>query len=131
MLLTTLVAFAVACVVLNLVPGPGMLFITAPRDLRWAQAGVVAAPGMASGTVVHTVAAALGLSMLLTAAPLALDAVRVVGAAVLLYLAVTALRSARAGIDPGPRGQRRSLRRTYWSAVGPTAGIVGTNGPSG
>jgi threonine/homoserine/homoserine lactone efflux protein len=93
--LTTLMAFAGACVVLNLVPGPGMMFIIAQGISGGRRAGVVAAAGMASGTVVHTAAAALGLSALLRVAPMALDAVRVAGAAVLIYLAIAALRSAR------------------------------------
>ncbi|GAB2684445.1 LysE family translocator [Kribbella swartbergensis] len=115
--MTTLLAFSVACVVLNLVPGPGMMFILAHGIGGGRRAGVVAAAGMASGTVVHTAAAALGLSTLLRAAPYALDVVRLVGAAVLVYLAITALRSARAGADARRVNSSRSLRRTYLSAV--------------
>jgi threonine/homoserine/homoserine lactone efflux protein len=114
---TTLVAFAGACVVLNLVPGPGMMFIIAQGVSGGRRPGLVAAAGMASGTVVHTAAAALGLSALLRAAPMALDAVRVVGAAVLIYLAIVALRSARAGAAITSNGPKRSLRRTYATAV--------------
>jgi threonine/homoserine/homoserine lactone efflux protein len=109
-----LVGFAMACVVLNLVPGPGMLFITAHGIAGGRRAGVIAAAGMASGTVVHTGAAALGLGALLRVAPFALDTVRILGALVLMYLAVSALRSAD---GRGPAIPRRSLRRTYWSAV--------------
>lgn len=112
-----MLAFAGACVVLNLVPGPGMMFITAHGIAGGRRAGVCAALGMASGCAVHTIAAALGLSVLLTAAPVALTAVRVFGAVVLLYMAFIAWRSVRAGSEPMTRGRRRSLRRTYWSAV--------------
>jgi threonine/homoserine/homoserine lactone efflux protein len=111
-------SFAIACVVLNLVPGPGMLFITAHGIAGGRRAGIAAAAGMASGTVGHTVAATLGLSALLYAAPFALDVVRVVGAVVLLYLAVNALRTASTTAQAGLEGGRsRSLRRTYAMAV--------------
>jgi len=116
MQLTTMVAFAGACLVLNLVPGPGMMFIVAHGIAGGRRAGVVAAAGMATGTVVHTAAATLGLSALLRAAPVALDVVRLAGAVVLIYLAITALRSAKTTTDTATV-TRRSLRRTYVSAV--------------
>jgi threonine/homoserine/homoserine lactone efflux protein len=103
-----IVGFVMACVVLDLVPGPGMVFITAHGVAGGRRAGVVAATGMASGTVVHTIAAALGLSAVRGAAPFALDAVRIVGGVVLLFLAVSLWRRR------GPvlaRMPRRSLRR--------------------
>jgi threonine/homoserine/homoserine lactone efflux protein len=113
----TIASFAVACVVLNLVPGPGMMFTIAHGITGGRRAGVVAAMGMASGTVVHTIAAALGLSALLRVAPAALDVVRIVGAVVLLYLAIANLRAANQAAVAVPRDGRRSLRRTYVSAV--------------
>jgi threonine/homoserine/homoserine lactone efflux protein len=112
----TVLGFGLACVVLNVVPGPGMMFIVAHGISGGRRAGVVAAVGMASGTVVHTVLAAIGLSALLRAAPYALDAVRIAGGLFLLYLAVSALRSSRAPAQVGSVG-RKSLRRTYLSAV--------------
>lgn len=112
----TILGFALACVVLNLVPGPGMLFILGHGLAGGRRAGVTAALGMASGTVVHTVAAALGLSALLTAAPIALDLVRIAGAIFLLHLAVSAFRSARAAARLATTA-RSSRRRTYLSAV--------------
>ncbi|MEV5967125.1 LysE family translocator [Kribbella sp. NPDC051952] len=108
--------FALACVVLNIVPGPGMMFIIAHGISGGRRSGVVAATGMASGVVVHTVLAAAGLSALLRAAPYALDAIRIVGGLFLLYLAINALRSARA-VTPAEPGRKTSLRRTYLSAV--------------
>lgn len=108
------IAFAVACVLLNLVPGPGMMFIVAHGLAGGRRAGIAAALGMASGVVVHTAAAALGLSALLRAAPYALDAVRLGGAVFLLYLAFTTLRSESLLATDQPK---TSLRRTYLSAV--------------
>ena len=53
---STLVAFAVACAVISLVPGPDMMFIIANGIARGRVAGVVAAVGMSTGMAVHTVA---------------------------------------------------------------------------
>ena len=59
------------------------------------RAGVLAALGMSTGLVVHTVAAAFGLGVLIRSAPQALQIVRLFGAAVLVYMAVAAWRSSR------------------------------------
>jgi threonine/homoserine/homoserine lactone efflux protein len=114
---TVILGFAMACVVLNLLPGPGMMFIIAHGIAGGRQAGVISALGMASGTAVHTVAAALGLSALLNAAPAVLDIVRIAGAIFLLYLAINALRSTRQSAATTRTRPRHSRSRTYVSAV--------------
>ena len=116
--LSTMLAFAVACLVISVVPGPDMMFIMANGIARGRAAGVVAAAGMSTGIVGHTIAAALGLGCLLQAAPVLLEAVRIAGAVFLAYLAVTTLRSARdvAATAPDKFGGR-SLRRTYAMAT--------------
>lgn len=116
--LSTMLAFAVACLVISIVPGPDMLFIMANGIARGRAAGVVAAAGMSTGMVGHTIAAALGLGYLLQAAPVLLEAVRIAGAVFLAYLAVTTLRSARDVAATAPdRFGGRSLRRTYGMAT--------------
>jgi threonine/homoserine/homoserine lactone efflux protein len=113
-----LVAFVVACAVISLVPGPDMMFIIANGVARGRTAGVVAAVGMSTGMTVHTIAAALGLGALLQAAPVVLEAVRIVGAVFLCYLAVSALRSAKHVAETAPaRFGGHSLRRTYAMAT--------------
>lgn len=113
-----MLAFAAACAVISLVPGPDMMFIMANGIARGRKAGVVAAAGMSTGLAGHTVAAALGLGAVLQAAPVALDTVRVVGAVFLVYLAVTTLRSAKDVAKTAPtKFGGRSLRRTYVMAT--------------
>ena len=87
----TLLAFVAAAVPLVLAPGPDTVFVLS-RGLRSRRVGVAAALGVAVGVCLHTLAATAGLAALLAAAPDALAAVRAVGAAYLLYLAVGALR---------------------------------------
>lgn len=116
--LSTVLAFALACVVISVVPGPDMMFIMANGIARGRAAGVVAAAGMSSGLAVHTVLASLGLGALLQAAPIALEAVRIAGAVFLVYLAITTLRSAKDVATTAPaRFGARSLRRTYVMAT--------------
>lgn len=89
----TLVLFAVAAISVNLTPGPDMLYVIA-RSLgvgRWA--GIVSALGLSVGYVVHTGLAASGLAALLLSAPAAYRAIRVIGAAYLVFLGLRALRT--------------------------------------
>ncbi|WP_256451461.1 LysE family translocator [Amycolatopsis sp. CA-230715] len=103
---------------ISVVPGPDMMFIMATGITGGRRAGVVSALGVSAGLTVHTVAAAFGLGALLRAAPFVLDTVRWLGAAFLLYLAVTAFRSARRPSTEDTRPVRaRSLRRTFGMAA--------------
>lgn len=114
--LSVLLTFVAAAAVISLVPGPDMLFIIATGLAKGRLAGVVAAVGMSTGLAVHTIAASLGLGALLQAAPAILEAVRIVGAIFLVYLAITTLRSAKS-LEAPTIHTERSLRRTYVLAV--------------
>lgn len=91
--LTLLTSFLAAALVVQLVPGPGMLFILANGMAGGRRAGVAAAFGAATGILLHTVAVAFGLAALVAHAPGLLDVVRLAGAAYLLWLAVGAFRA--------------------------------------
>jgi threonine/homoserine/homoserine lactone efflux protein len=117
--LSLLTAFAVAAVLLSVAPGPDMMYIVANAIGGGRRAGVVAALGMSTGLAVHTAAAALGLGQLVSAAPGALNAVRLLGAVFLVYLAVSAFRSSRRSTVTVPVSavQRRPVRKIYVMAL--------------
>lgn len=106
-------AFLSAALVVQLVPGPGMLFILANGIAGGPRAGVAAACGAATGMVVHTFAAALGLAALFAHAPSAYDALRIAGAAYLLWLAIGHFRSASGKELAEPVHEPRSVRRVF------------------
>jgi len=88
-----LLAFVLAGLLLNFTPGADFVFISASGMAGGPRIGIAAALGVNLGVVVHVIAAAAGVSALLITYPVAYDAVRYVGAAYLLYLAVQAWRS--------------------------------------
>jgi threonine/homoserine/homoserine lactone efflux protein len=119
---TLFVAFAVACFVLSVVPGPDMLNIVANALAGGRRAGLVAAFGMSTGLAIHTVLAAFGLGALIQAAPYVLEVVRIFGAIFLLYLAVStwlASRKADAAVEAaaGPAAPTTRLRKVYVMAM--------------
>jgi threonine/homoserine/homoserine lactone efflux protein len=85
--------------------------------------GVVTAAGVATGQVVWAVATSAGLAALLVASEPAFRALRIVGAAYLVYLGATALWSAlrkieRLGSDPRGVRPRRPFRQGVLSNLG-------------
>ena len=98
--LETWLVFCVACVALAATPGPNMLFLVSRTLAQGRGAGFVSLAGTSTGFALHAVAAALGLTALLAAVPVAFEVVRVAGA---LYLAWLAIVTWRVSGDADPR----------------------------
>lgn len=89
----TLAAFVIACLALNFTPGADMMFAVASGASGGAKAAVAASLGINLGVVAHIILAAGGVAALIAAEPLAYDAIRYVGAAYLIWLAVQMWRA--------------------------------------
>ena len=89
---TTLAVYLVAAVALILSPGPDTVYVLARGAGEGRRAGVLSALGVATGVLVHTVAAAVGLAALFRAVPEARTVVVAAGAAYLSYLGILTLR---------------------------------------
>ncbi|GAA2393638.1 LysE family translocator [Nonomuraea africana] len=113
--------FCLAALVMALVPGPDLLFITATGLASGPRAGVLAALGMSAGLAVHTTAAAFGLGALLQTFPTAFTVVRILGAVYLVYLAVGSFLAAARKDDADPARARAeqelSARRVFGRAL--------------
>ena len=86
-----LALFVAAGLLLNLTPGPDMAYIAARSAAGGFRDGAAATFGITAGCVVHTLAAALGLSALLATSSAAFAIVKWCGAAYLLYIGVRLL----------------------------------------
>lgn len=86
MTVDSLLLFVAAGLLLNLTPGPDVLYIVSHALRAGARAGVVAALGITTGCFVHIVAAALGVSALMAASATAFAVLKWVGAAYLVYV---------------------------------------------
>jgi len=84
--------FVLSGLLLNLTPGPDTLLILTHSMRQGWRAGTAAAFGIGAGTCVHVLAAAAGLSALLTTSATAFAVVRWAGAAYLVYLGIGLLR---------------------------------------
>lgn len=94
---------------LILAPGPDTAFVLAQSVGGGTATGVRAALGVATGVLVHTAGAVVGLAALLAASPGAYAAVTVAGAASLVYLGVATLRGD--GVDVSAATDSRGFRQ--------------------
>ena len=87
----TILAFALASVVLIVTPGPDMA-LQISRTVNYGRAhGVATALGSNVGILVHSALVAFGISVLIVAAPIAFMTLKIVGALYLIWLAVQAV----------------------------------------
>jgi threonine/homoserine/homoserine lactone efflux protein len=115
--LNTLALFAAAVVVFAAVPGPAVFYIVTRSVSQGRRAGVISAVAIASGTLVHVVAATVGLSALLASSALAFSVVKYGGAAYLIYLGIRAITSGKSRADESDVPRRQDLRRVYRQGV--------------
>lgn len=94
--------FALAVLLLALTPGPVWIYLLSRTLTQGRRAGYFSLIGVMIGVLVHLFAAALGLSALLLAVPAAFNAIKLAGAAYLLWLAWTTLRGEGFSFSPTP-----------------------------
>jgi threonine/homoserine/homoserine lactone efflux protein len=95
--LDQLVLFIAAGLLLNLTPGPDVLYVVTHALRSGARVGIVAALGITAGCFVHILAAALGVSALMAASNTAFMLLKWAGALYLIYLGVRLLLADKQG----------------------------------
>ncbi|MBI1905333.1 MAG: LysE family translocator [Rhodocyclales bacterium] len=111
----TLLAFTLTSLLLAVAPGPDNLGVLSLGLSRGRRAASGFAFGCAAGCLVHTLLAAVGVSALIAASPTAFTALKLIGAAYLLYLAWQAFRSS-GGVRLAAAGG--DAERRFWPYVG-------------
>lgn len=86
-----LIPFLIAAVVLALTPGPGIAYVVARTVAGGRSEGLASCFGTGLGGLIHVLAAALGLSLIIAKSALAFNVLKYVGAAYLVYLGVRML----------------------------------------
>jgi threonine/homoserine/homoserine lactone efflux protein len=96
----TLLSFLAAAVVLVILPGPGTAWIVAQAFAGGVRRGLLAGLGLEVATLLHALAAGLGLSALLATSALAYEVVKYLGAAYLIWLGIKAWRGGGQAASP-------------------------------
>jgi len=101
---------------LIIAPGPDMLYVITRGISHGRKAGVLSAIGVVCGILVHTTAAALGLTLILQSSAIAFLLVKHVGATYLLYLGIKAWRDKSTFSLQSPTSVMNS-RALFWQGV--------------
>jgi threonine/homoserine/homoserine lactone efflux protein len=110
--------FMLSGFLLNIAPGPDTLYIIGRSSAQGGREGAVAALGIGSGALVHVCAAALGLSAILAASATAYTAVKIIGAAYLVYVGLSLIRSKTASQSAVASGNRpASMRNIFFQGL--------------
>jgi len=104
--------FVIASLVLIATPGQDMILVMSRSVAQGAAAGIVTAGGVSVGLVGHTVLATLGLGAILRASEWLFIALKLVGAAYLIYLGIGLLRTKTSTLPIGAQ-VTRTLRRLF------------------
>jgi threonine/homoserine/homoserine lactone efflux protein len=108
----TLIPFMLASLVLVVIPGPAVMYIVTRGVTQGRAAAVVSTLGVETGMLVHIGAAAAGVSALIARTAVTFTTLKLVGAAYLVWLAISALRGH--GVEEDAAAPReRSLGRLY------------------
>jgi len=112
-----LVAFFTAAVIFAFIPGPGMIYAAAQTMAGGRSVGLLGTLGLSIGGYLHVIAAAAGLSVVFHAVPPLYTAVKLVGAAYLVWLGVSMIRAKAAGSDGAPVVARKTGKRALIEGI--------------
>ncbi|MBD1869004.1 LysE family translocator [Cyanobacteria bacterium FACHB-471] len=114
--LPQLYLFSVASLVILLMPGPAVLYVIVQSIKQGRMTGIIAVLGLEFGTFFHVLAAAFGISALLSSSITVFNLLKFLGTAYLIYLGICKLlpfeKMQHERID-----QHESLKQIFWQGV--------------
>jgi len=112
-----LVLFLTAALLLAIAPGPGMLYVLARSLAGGRREGVLSSLGTFVGGMVHVLAAAAGVSVILARSAVAFATVKYAGAAYLCFLGIRMIVDARRDNDSLPADTVVRARNPFWQGI--------------
>jgi threonine/homoserine/homoserine lactone efflux protein len=120
-----LIGFAIAALLIIIVPGPSVLFVISRALAYGRRTAVTTAVGGAAGSFTTAAAVAVGIGAIVQTSAIAYTVIKVVGAGYLIYLGIRAIRHRRAIREAFERqASPLSGRRTWWEGY-----VVGVTNP--
>lgn len=111
------ITFLIATTLLAITPGPGIAYVVARTVAGGKGEGYASSFGTAVGGLMHVVAAALGLSLIIAKSPVAYAVLTYLGAAYLLYLGIKILSSKTSASTELPKVEREGVRKAFRDGI--------------
>lgn len=109
-------AFLLAGILLNLTPGNDTIYILSRTIAQGRKAGIMSVLGIATGSLVHTMFAAVGLSVIIAQSPVLFDIIKYAGAAYLFYIGIRMILT-RSSVIKLDQPENEKYKKIYWQAV--------------
>lgn len=111
--LTNIYLFIVASLLLCLAPGPDNIYVLTQGMTKSKKAAIVTTLGLCTGIIVHTSAAAFGISVIFKSSEIAFNIVKYAGASYLLYIAYQAFKYRNTPLDLSVQNSSSELKKLY------------------
>ncbi|VEP14191.1 Uncharacterized membrane protein YrhP [Hyella patelloides LEGE 07179] len=112
-----LYTFLLIAISLNLLPGTDTLYIMARSITQGRKAGIVSVLGISTGTLLHSTAAALGLSAILATSAIAFTVLKWIGTIYLVYLGIQIFISNNFQEDIALKRENKNLWNIYLQGI--------------
>lgn len=109
--------FIITGIILNLTPGADTMYILGNSMSNGKKAGIMSALGISTGCIVHTILAALGLSVILAKSALAFNIIKYLGAAYLVYLGIRSFMSKSSLLIYNGDNEKNSFKNIYFQGI--------------
>ncbi|MDQ1233148.1 RhtB (resistance to homoserine/threonine) family protein [Paenibacillus sp. SORGH_AS306] len=105
--------FILSSILLNITPGSDTIYILSRSIFQGKKAGIMSVYGIISGSLVHTLLAGLGLSLILMQSALAFNIVKWIGAAYLIWLGIRSIMARHESAQAMQAVDSQSNRKVY------------------
>ncbi|WML34151.1 LysE family translocator [Clostridium sp. OS1-26] len=109
--------FIITGIILNLTPGADTMYILGNSMSNGKKAGIMSALGISTGCIVHTILAALGLSVILAKSVIAFNIIKYLGAAYLVYLGIRSFMSKSSLLIHNGDNEKSSFKNIYFQGI--------------
>lgn len=114
---STILAFITAALILLIIPGPAVLYIITRSTEQGTKAGLISVCGIQAGTLVHAIAASLGVSAILMASAMAFAVLKYAGAAYLIWLGCKKIFGSKNVATQDRKPIRQSMPAIFWQGM--------------
>ncbi|AXH08450.1 threonine transporter RhtB [Malaciobacter halophilus] len=111
--LSNLYMFILASFLLCLAPGPDNIYVLTQGMTKSKKAAIITTLGLCTGLIIHTSAAAFGISVIFKTSQIAFDIVKYLGVAYLLYIAYQAFKHKDEPLDLKTKSSKKDLKALY------------------
>jgi len=111
--LQTLLLFTAAALAMNISPGPSNLYVMSRSLAQGTSAGLIAAAGLATGSLFHVTVTSLGLAVILKYSPMAFLVMKLAGAGYLVFLGLKMLLAKSASLSADAVLPKKPLARIF------------------